>query len=303
MNIAVNDFERFYFTHSSCQLSFVDFGNPGKPDLILLHGMRDHALSMVNVARALKDDFHVVALDMRGHGRSENPGTYTMIHYVADVRALVQHCGLESPVIAAHSMGGHIASRYTAAFHDEVDKLILLDGMGPPSWTHKPGADDLNSRLRHGVEVVSTLYTEGRQMADRVEATRRLRENNPLLSAELAEIIVEHGIHAHSQGGVCWSFDPSVQMIWHTFSYYESEEIWRSIDCPVLIVTGHNALDYWAGMQPDLKDKTAFYRDSLLRKMQLFSDARHCIVDGAGHMLHYDQPDLLNAVLKDFLVD
>jgi len=301
LNIAVNDFERFYFTHSNCQLSFVDFGNPGKPDLLLLHGMRDHALSLVNVAQALKHDFHVVALDMRGHGRSDNPGIYTMIHYVADVRALVQHCGLETPVIVAHSMGGHIASRYAAVFHDEVDKLILLDGMGPPDWTRTLDANDLKSGLRHGVEAVSSLYTEGRQMTDRFEATKRLKENNPLLGSELAEIIVEHGVDTHSQGGVGWSFDPSVQMIWYTFAHYESEDIWRSIDCPVLIVTGSEALNYWAASQPELENKEAFYSASLQRKQQLFGDAQHCIVDGAGHMLHYDQPDRLNAVIRGFL--
>jgi pimeloyl-ACP methyl ester carboxylesterase len=298
----MNDFERSCFTHSNCQLSFVDFGSPDKPDLLLLHGMRDHALSLLNVAQALKHDFHVVALDMRGHGRSDNPGIYTMIHYVSDVRALVQHCGLENPVIVAHSMGGHIASRYTAAFHDEVTRLILLDGMGPPDWTHKPDVNYLKLGLRHGVEAVSTMYTEGRQMADTGEATRRLRENNPLLSAELADVIVEHGVRAHSQGGVGWSFDPSVQMIWHTFPHHESEDIWRSIDCPVLIVTGSNALNYWVANRPELKDQSEFYSASLKRKQQLFGDACHCVVDGAGHMLHYDQPDRLNTVLRDFLV-
>lgn len=302
MNITANDFERFYFTHSNCQLSFVDFGSPDKPALILLHGMRDHALSLLNVAQALKNDFHVVALDMRGHGRSDNPGIYTMIHYVADVRALVQYCGLDKPVIVAHSMGGHIASRYSAAFPDEVDRLILLDGMGPPDWTDKPDINHLKVGLRHGVDAVSSLYIEGRQMPDRNEAIRRLRDNNPLLSADLAEIIVEHGVDTHSQGGIRWSFDPSVQMIWHTFPHHESEDVWRGIDCPVLIVTGSDALNYWVANQPTLKDQGVFYTASLQRKQQLFTDARHCVVDGAGHMLHYDQPEQLNGVLRDFLV-
>jgi len=299
--MAVNDFERFYFTHAGCRLSYVDFGNPDKPDLILLHGMCDHALSLVHVARALKDTFHVVALDMRGHGRSDNPGIYTIVQYVADVRALVQTCDLNNPVIIAHSMGGHIASRYTAAFQKEVASLILLDGMGPPSWTEKPDRRYLTERLRHGVDFVSAMGAEGRQMKDSVEATRRLRKNNPLLSEAHAAVIVEHGVRAHSKGGIGWSFDPRVQMIWHTFAHYESEDFWRSILCPVLIVTGSNALDYWVQLQPELRGQTASYRDSLIKRQAFFGNAQHRIIEGAGHMLHYDQPEQLNTVVSDFL--
>jgi hypothetical protein len=40
----MDEFEHYYFNNLNCQLSFVDFGNAGAPDLLLLHGMRDHAI-------------------------------------------------------------------------------------------------------------------------------------------------------------------------------------------------------------------------------------------------------------------
>ncbi len=297
----MDPFERYYFNNLNCQLSFVDFGNTDKPDLLLLHGMRDHALSMNEIACALSTDYHVVALDLRGHGQSNNPGIYTMVQFVADVRALVQHCELKTPVVIGHSLGGHIAARYTAIFHEDVSRLVLLDGMGPPNSSDQHDREQMKARLKFGIHAVSNLTSEGRQMKDEGEALMRLRKNNPKLSMELAQLIIEHGVTTHSQGGVSWSFDPAVQMVWHTFSHEETEELWSWIECPVLIVTGEHGLDYWSNMRETLKNEQEFYELTLKKRQQLFKDAQHRVIKDAGHMLHYDQPEPLNALLREFL--
>ncbi len=306
MNIASepdnDNCQRHYFDHANCRLSFLDFGNAEKPDLILLHGMQDHAMSMVEIAQALRENYHVVALDMRGHGKSDNPGIYAMVHFVADLRALSRHCKLKKPVLVAHSLGGHIASRYAAFYSEDVSKLVLLDGMGPPSVEKKQDKELSKSRMRIAIQMLSRQNSEGRKMADEPEAINRLMKNNPKLSHGLATTIVHHGTRAHSQGGVTWSFDAAVQMIWSTFSFDESENIWSWIECPTLIVTGTHALDHWVNMREDLRGKQAFYEAILQRREKLFADARHKVIEDAGHMLHYDQPSALNKVLKDFLV-
>ncbi|MFT5692730.1 MAG: pimeloyl-ACP methyl ester carboxylesterase [Oceanicoccus sp.] len=296
----MDEFERYYFNNLQCQLSFVDFGNTTAPDLLLLHGMRDHAVSMIDIARALSSHYHVVALDLRGHGQSDNPGIYTMVQFVADVRALVQHCELKTPIVIGHSLGGHIAARYTAIFQEDVSKLVLLDGMGPP-MSNDNDREQQKTHLKFGIHTVSNLTSEGRQMKDEGEALLRLRKNNPKLSVELANNIIEHGIKTHSQGGVSWCFDPSVQMIWHTFSHEETEELWSWIECPVLIVTGEYALDYWSNMRDSLKGQQDFYAQTLRKRQQIFKNARHHVIKDAGHMLHYDQPEPLNELLREFL--
>ena len=193
MNICVEEFQRCYFTSATCRLSYVDFGNSTKPELLLLHGMRDHALSMVELARSFTQDYHVIALDLRGHGYSDNPGVYTMVQFVADLRALVQHCAMEKPVIVAHSLGGHIASWYCAVYHEEVSKLALLDGMGPPQVDKKLQPDELRELLKEGMDTVSDLGLEARQLENEAEALMRLTANNPQLRPALAKIIVENG--------------------------------------------------------------------------------------------------------------
>ncbi|MBV1904806.1 MAG: hypothetical protein KUG75_01920, partial [Pseudomonadales bacterium] len=61
----VKEIKRFFYTGSAdCRLSAVDFGNPDKPDVLIVHGMRDHAMSMFSLAEALSDNYHVIAMDM-----------------------------------------------------------------------------------------------------------------------------------------------------------------------------------------------------------------------------------------------
>ena len=59
-------------------ISYWDWGNEGGPPLVLVHGGKDHARQWDRIAQALRDDYHVVALDLRGHGDSgwSPGGTY-----------------------------------------------------------------------------------------------------------------------------------------------------------------------------------------------------------------------------------
>ena len=75
----------------------------------------------------------------------------------------------------------------------------------------------------------------------------------------------------------------------------------RAIRCPTLVVTGSNGLDYWLGMHPELKDQQALYERELHRQVELVPRGDHWVVEGAGHMVHYDQPEALFRFLATWL--
>ena len=298
----VDRFERFYFSGSNGRLSGVDFGNAHKPDLVILHGMRDHALSMIGLAEFLKPHYHVIIMDLSGHGQSDNPGSYSMTLFIADLRALVKSRSIKTPTLVGHSLGGHIACKYAAIYSDQVSKLVLLDGMGPPGNHEDSTADELITRLKVGVDTVLDKF-KGKRMVDDEEALLRLSRNNPLLDGESAQLIVEHGLETHPEGGVRWRWDPAVQMVWHTFSNIEAERLWALVKCPVLIVTGENSLEYWASMGGKYTEMQTFYASELERRRLVFNNAQHKVIAGAGHMLHYDQPHQVNQTVSEFLFD
>lgn len=295
-------FERLTARGSNCDLSVVDFGGQGKPDLVCLHGTHDHALGMYTAITDLLEDYHVVSLDLRGHGHSDKPGNYSILAMVADLRALIDALGLRQPTLVAHSLGGDIATRYAAIYPQEVSALVMLDGMGPPSVAGALSADALAAGLRYGVKCALRPDRGVRRMADRDEALSRFISNYPALDLDSAALIVDNGIEAHPQGGVQWRFDPVIDLIFHTYSDHEAQTMAALISCPVLLLGGDGALDFWRGMglAGDM-DEAAFERDQH-RRCALFSHAHRVLVEGAGHMLHYDQPAAVRGLLSEFLL-
>src|SRR5216110_286254 len=123
---------RIYFSQR-LRLHYVDWGNPDKPPLLLIHGGRDHCRSWDWTAEALRDDWHVIAPDLRGHGDSQwsTDGNYTMAGYIYDLAQLVHQQRLAPVTIIAHSLGGNVALRYAGIYPDSVAKLVAIEGLGP----------------------------------------------------------------------------------------------------------------------------------------------------------------------------
>lgn len=295
------DHERFYFSGANCTLSAVEFGQRDKPHMVIVHGMRDHALSMMPLVHEFARDYRILVPDLRGHGDSDNPGAYTMVQFVADLLALVRDRDLQDPVLVGHSLGGHIVSRYAAVYPKHVSKLALLDGMGPPRRPVTPDIEQIREAWRNNIENALVQSSERRAMADAAEALQRLTRNNPRLDHALAKIIVDSGVEPHPDGGVRWKWDPAVGMVWSTFDHGESEQQWRHIESPVLIVTGEYSMQYWTSRQLGDAEEHGLHDEETERRRRLFRHARHVSIPGAGHMLHYDQPALLNQALREFL--
>src|SRR5262245_65498375 len=102
------------------KLNYWDYGSNGKDPVVLVHGGLDHARSWDWVAARLIDDYHVYALDLRGHGDSEwSPGAiYTIAEHVLDLAALCDALGESRLMLIGHSLGGGIAITYSAVFPD-----------------------------------------------------------------------------------------------------------------------------------------------------------------------------------------
>lgn len=125
------------FFSQRLRLSYVDYGSPDKPLLVLVHGSRDHARSWDFVAAGLADHYHVIAPDLRGHGDSAWAigSQYAMAEYLLDLTQLLRHVGKSQATLVGHSLGGAIALHYTGIFPDSVTRVTAIEGLGPPpTW-------------------------------------------------------------------------------------------------------------------------------------------------------------------------
>jgi len=177
---------------------------------------------------------------------------------------------------------------------------VVIDGWGPP---RPPAADDPGRMAASGRAEVEHRLTPGHQakpMASVQEAAHRLARNNPKLDRGEALRLAEYGTQA-VDGGVKWAFDVRAQQIWSSFSHRDSEMLLQAIRCPTLVVTGTNGLDYWLGMHPELKDQHALYERELHRRVALVPSGELWVIEGAGHMVHYDEPEALFRRLASWL--
>lgn len=113
------------------------------PVAIAAHGITGNHLSWQAVARALGDDVSLVAPDLRGRARSAGlPGPFGMAAHADDVRAVLDHFGVDRAVVVGHSMGGFVAAVTAERHSDRARAVVLVDGGLP---LPVPGGLDVRS--------------------------------------------------------------------------------------------------------------------------------------------------------------
>jgi pimeloyl-ACP methyl ester carboxylesterase len=103
------------------------------PALFLVHGITENHHAWDPVLPALNEQWHVVNVDLRGHGESERRAPYDPLTMASDVHAVVADAGLEDPLLVGHSLGGVVVSAYGGAGYPSraivnVDQPIALGG-------------------------------------------------------------------------------------------------------------------------------------------------------------------------------
>jgi pimeloyl-ACP methyl ester carboxylesterase len=175
----------------------------GRP-LFILHGLMDQGASWAPVAEPLAArGFRVFAPDARGHGRSGHVGpggAYHFLDYVRDLDGLVAQIG--GPVdLVGHSMGATTAALFAGARPEQVRRLVLIEGLGPP---HEPDSQAL-SRLRKHLDQHPRPRPH-RVFASLEQARARLQRAWPQLDADRAEMLAARVIR-EVPGGLTWSWD------------------------------------------------------------------------------------------------
>lgn len=269
------------------ELAVLEWNAGGGPRLVLVHGFLDFAWGFSPLVEAgLAGRFHVVAPDMRGHGDSDRAGAggyYHFMDYVADLAGLVEQLGCERVGLVGHSMGGSIAAYYAGAFPERVERLALLEGLGPPEdETPHP------TRVAHWVRAWERARaTDNRAYPSLEAAAERLTAADPMLDPALALFFAERGTTELPDGSRRFKHDPlHLTRGPYPFRMDVAESFWRAVRCPVLLMEG--------GESP--------FRslEGLERRVACFSDAKRVVVEGASHMLQRHQPAAVARELRAF---
>ena len=274
------------------RLHYVDWGNPSAPPLLLVHGGRDHCRNWDWVAEALRDQYHIIAPDLRGHGDSQwmLGGNYNHVDYVYDIAQLLHQTKMTPVTIIGHSLGGSLSLMYTGLYPENVTKLVAIEGMGPPpEMIRQFGTQPMHDRLRQWVD--NTRRISGRmprRYATLEEAFQRMKDENPHLSADQARHLTLHGVNQNEDGTYTWKFDNYVRNFSpQTMAFETTYELHGRIACPTLLIRGSES---WAS--DPVKDG---------RAKHFKTELEVATIEGAGHWVHHDQLDEFLKVATRFL--
>jgi pimeloyl-ACP methyl ester carboxylesterase len=109
------------------RMHYAEQGDPRGEVVILIHGYSDSWFSYSRVLPLLSDRYRVYALDLRGHGNSDQPATgYHMRDLAADVIAFMDAKGIVRASVIGHSMGSIVAQQVALAAPRRVSRLVLV---------------------------------------------------------------------------------------------------------------------------------------------------------------------------------
>lgn len=222
----------------------------------------------------LADDFHLVTMDTRGHGRSEKPDdAYDDPQlWAADVQAVIDELELGNPVLVASSLAGVFVSDYLSV-HGE-DDLAGINLVGANSWL---GSDTANSVT--GADFLELI--PAMESTDAAEANAAIDElwrripYEPLSTKDHYFMV-----------GVTIQTPPDVraQILRRTVS---PEDLYRSIEVPVLISHG--------------EEDSIILPEAARRHADLFPNARTAMYSELGHTPFLETPSRFNRDLREFV--
>ena len=273
------------------RLHYVDWGSEGAPPMLLVHGGRDHCRNWDWVAEAFRDEYHIIAPDLRGHGDSQwsMGGSYTMPEYVYDIAHLVDQKNMAPVTIVSHSLGGMISLQYAGLYPDKVKSITAIEGLGAsPTMLAKNAGKSINEKLSDWSDELRKMSGRTpRRYATLEDAFARMQDENPHLSEAQARHLTVHGASQNEDGSFSWKFDNYVRIFRpYGLSPEEIRHLWSRIICPTLLIRGTES---WAS-DPEEDGRISSFRNATV-----------AAIEGAGHWAHHDRLDVFLNMVREHL--
>ena len=267
------------------ELSALAWGQPDAPPLLMVHGWLDNAASFALLAPRLADRFHVIALDLPGHGRSDHlpeSTIYQHIDYARAVLAAADALALPRFHLLGHSLGAGVATMVAIAAPERIRGLALIEGLGPLG-------DDGSRTLDRFREAMAVAPGAARPLRvfPTIDDAARARAMASGLDAGLARLIVERGLR-EVEGGHSWRSDPRLSR--PTAIRLAETQIMAlllGLAAPTSLLLARPHPPY---LEPE----------ALQVRIDCVDDIRVTHMDG-GHHLHLEHPDRVADWLRDAL--
>ena len=213
-----------FITVNGLRLHYLDWGSPDKPPFIMLHGISRVAHQFDHLAPTFTADYHVIAIDMRGHGDSawSPKGAYLVEDYVKDLDAFVTQLNLRGLTLLGNSTGGRVVQVYAGLHPDRVARLVVED-VGPER------TNEIASAFTRQVE------NEENGWASEDELVAFLKKGNAKTPEPILRSYAHFASRQRDDGRSVWKRDPNLA------KGFVPTELWRFVEkirCPTIYILG-----------------------------------------------------------------
>jgi len=267
--------ESGYVNADGVKLHYMTLGKG--PLLVMLHGFPDYWYTWRDQMPVLAKHFQVVAIDLRGYNKSDQPqgvANYAADKLVGDVEAVIKHFKRDKAVIVGHDWGGYIAWTFAMTRPDQTDRLIVLN------LPHPKGL--MRELVNNPQQQKNSVYARGFLDADA----------HKVLAPEALALWVKEP-EARKQYVEAFRRSSIKGMLhYYQANYprepYKDDRDYPKVKCPVLLIHG---LDDTYLLPGALNDTWKW----------LEKDLTLVTVPKAGHFVHRDAPDVVNRAMLRWL--
>jgi 3-oxoadipate enol-lactonase len=238
------------------------------PPVVLVHGLGGSLHLWHAVMANLSLHHHTVALDLRGHGRSDaGRAQFSVQTWAQDVSALIEALELPAVTLVGHSMGTLISQHLAATRPEIVDNLVLIGGI---SYFEPPAKDAYVKRGEiaeaDGMDALVDDWLPG-------ALSPRTRAQSPQLEGLLRDLFLRNDPRHYAKACRALAKAPSIQR--------------EDIGQPTLLVVGDHDRSAPIAMTEEL------HREIPVSRVR--------IVPGAAHWVPLEYPDVISAAILEFL--
>ena len=257
---------------------YLDWGNDGLRPILFLHGGALTAHTWDLCCLALRDEFHCLALDQRGHGDTDwaPDADYSIAAQREDVRGFVDKLGLDRFILAGMSMGAINALAFAIHYPKKLSHLVIIDA--GPEIRH-PGSRRIRDFVNGGANPESLDAIIERALAF-----------NPRRDPKILRRSLMHNLRQQTDGNWVWKYDRRrFQQMGdqHAAERRGLADGLAKVTCPTLVVRG--------------AESDVFHHEDAERLAQRLPDGRYVTIPKAGHTVQGDNPKDLAEALRQFL--
>lgn len=268
-----------WITLDGLNFHYTEWGSPSKPTILMLHGLNVQCHTWDPFARILQEKYHVLCLDLRGHGDSDWARTgYRVRSFARDVHNFIDAMGTGPVHLVGHSNGVRVGIA-VAGERPETIRTLALSDAGPSNSPEGAVA------MRDFIQGTTNL----KGFKNEAAAREFYVGYHPEWTDEFIDLHVKHQLRKNWAGKLVPKADPDLQWITGSISLPDVKYLWKmaaNLTMPTQIMAGRtsNVID----------------KDVVDKMVDVMPDARVEWFD-AGHYFLRELPDQFMACLNAFL--